>query len=110
MTDLKEIQKYLINVIESNRVEKLYNLIQNIPGRVNTQDKRWVACISQEQENTTVINAINEILKLNNLATIDKTLLHNSINDVCTFFQQNNIVDKPRIPFYILVLDIYVSK
>ena len=105
MYKLEEVKEYLKNVLDAERIEKCYKLITNPELRVNSDDKRWVAC-SQETELITVFNAICEILNINKN---DRNDFQDSyleiIQDVCLQFVEWKVNNKPRIPFYVLVLD-----
>ena len=105
MYKLEEVKEYLKNVLDAERIEKCYKLITNPELRVNSDDKRWVAW-SQETELITVFNAICEILHIN---TNERNKFYDSyigiIQDVCIQFTKWGINNKPRIPFYVLVLD-----
>ncbi len=110
MYKLTEVQEYLKNILSAQRVEQCYKLISNPKERVNTEDKKWVAC-EQEHELKTVVNAINKILEddghgLSN----DQDVLLNIIEEICELFQKNGITNKPRIPFYVLVLDRVIAE
>ncbi len=94
------------------RITKLYGKISNPRLRVNSKDKQWVAYKTQASENTTVVDAIEEIM--NN--DIDWILLEKSdkerrnnikkvVDKVGKIFENKLLTHKPRIPFYILVLD-----
>ncbi len=91
MYKLTEVQEYLKNILSAQRVEQCYKLISNPKERVNTEDKKWVAC-EQEHELKTVVNAINKILEddghdLSN----DQDVLLNIIEEICELFQKNGI-------------------
>lgn len=106
MVELDEVQKYLSKVLNINRVEYLYSLISNPQVRVNSKDKQWVAYETQASENQTVIDAIKEILADHQIAwaTIKNDAIE-AINKTGKMFEDSNINLKPRIPFYVLVLD-----
>lgn len=105
MYKLIEVQEYLKDILSAQRVEQCYKLISNPKERVSTEDEQWVAC-EQEHELKTVLNAINEILEDNALDLSNhQDILLDIIEDICEFFQKNRITHKPRIPFYVLVLN-----
>ena len=107
---LGDVQDYLKDILTPSRIDELYSMISNPEVRVNSNDKKWVAYTTQASENKTVFDAIREILgdnqvvwamkKLNVIAAIDK---------VGTMFESDDVKMKPRIPFYILVLDFVVD-
>lgn len=105
MYELEEVKKYLKDILDEDRIEQCYNLITNPELRVNTRDKKWVAC-EQSSELTRVFNAICEILNINEN---ERNNLQDSfmeiIQDVCLQFVNWQETFKPRIPFYVLVLD-----
>lgn len=94
-------------IIDSDeRIEEMYNLISNPHLRVNDNDKQWVAFSSQDSENKTVEDAIKEIMKYGRLDWIlEKDNVMAKIKEVGNIFLDYNIKMKPRMPFYIMVLD-----
>lgn len=107
MHELKDVQEYLSKVLSKKRVEECYNLISSPQNRVNSPDKKWIAYETQASENQTVVNAIQEIF-INNLPSWSIPLLNdvkNAIDEVGILFENSNIEMKPRIPFYVLVLN-----
>ncbi|MDX4069847.1 MULTISPECIES: hypothetical protein [Arcobacteraceae] len=107
MHELKDVQEYLSKILSKERVEECYNLISNPQNRVNSPDKKWVAYETQASENQTVVNAIQEIL-VNNLPSWSIPLLNDikkAVDEVGILFENSNIEMKPRIPFYVLVLN-----
>jgi hypothetical protein len=107
---LEDIIKYFnekLHVLEEERIEELYNLISNPHLRVNAKDKQWVAFVTQATEDTTVYDAICKIL--NKYSELDCALgvedINNAVNQTGEYFQLLKITHKPRIPFYIMVLD-----
>jgi len=116
MTDLEEIQEYILNDlrmsanITESRIKKLYDIIPNIEMRVNDDDKKYVACVTEDYENSTVFKAIQILIKDELKKTVSKLVLIDAIKEVCRRFQKLKINNKPRIPFYILVLDKVFSK
>ncbi|MDX4026771.1 hypothetical protein NG782_10325 [Aliarcobacter cryaerophilus] len=110
MYKLTEVQEYLKNILSAQRVEQCYKLISNPKERVNTEDEQWVAC-EQEHELKTVLNAINEILEEDGHDLLNhQDVLFNIIEEICELFQKNEITHKPRIPFYVLVLDRVIAE
>lgn len=106
MYKLDEVQKYLKNVMKADRVEELYNMIPNPQVRVNSDDKKWVAYTTQASENKTVVDAMKEILAIKQfLWTIKEDQVIAAIDKVGEMFESSEIKMKPRIPFYVLVLD-----
>ena len=92
--------------IEEDRIKEMYGFISSPHLRVNDTDKQWVASTSQESEVTTVANAMKEIFRYSRLAwTREEDKVINTIHEVGTIFIENKITMKPRIPFYIMVLD-----
>lgn len=105
--DVKEFFANELNVIEVERIETLYNRISNPHLRVNDKDKQWVAYVTQDSENYTVENAIKEILNISDmrwLLTYEKDVKE-AIKIVGNVMIERGIHNKPRIPFYILVLN-----
>ena len=99
MHTLEDVQEYLKNLtISDTRIKKCYDLISNPASRVNTEDKKWVAC-HQDHEVSTVVDAIDKILD-EKYATSDMT---DAVVKTCEQF--NKVTNKPRIPFYVLVID-----
>jgi uncharacterized membrane protein len=74
---------------------------------VNDNDKQWVAYVTQEDENQTVENAIQSILDISDLDWIltEEKKVKDAIKFVGNLLVQKQIHNKPRIPFYIMVLD-----
>lgn len=105
---IEYIQKDMNLSLSKDRITRFYNMISSPEKRVNSDDKKWVAFVSQASENTTVVNALKEILKveLPSYKWDDiKDFVINCINEVGEIFVLDGIDFKPRIPFYILVLD-----
>lgn len=99
MYKLEEVQEYLKELSITNvRIKECYNLISNPANKVNTEDKKWVAC-EQEHEKITVVDAIDDIL--------DKKYATSNILDAVTSTcaQFAKVSHKHRIPFYVLVID-----
>ena len=106
MYELKEVQEYLKNSLDKDRVEKLYNMISNPHLRVNSEDKKWVAYSTQASENKTVEDAMKEILATNqSLWIVMKDTVIDAIDRTGKMFEESDIKMKPRIPFYVLVLN-----
>lgn len=103
MHTLSEVQDYLKEVLSASRIKECYDLISYPELRINTADKQWVAC-QQDHEIATVATAIHQILVDNNLTT-DRDAIESNVSEICTFFTSQDVNDKHRIPFYILVLD-----
>jgi|GEM_PF-6804252 len=107
LNDVKEFFSNEINVISEERIEFLYNKISNPHLRVNDDDKQWVAYVTQDSENETVEKAIKEILDITDfrwMLNVQKDV-QQAIKNVGNLMIEKNIHNKPRIPFYILVLD-----
>lgn len=112
MYKLDEVTTYIQDEMNQNltseRIKRLYNMIDNHSVRVNNNDKKWVAFVSQASENQTVVDAMKEILE-NVVKNFDWELLKDfvieTIDDVGEIFVSKNIKLKPRIPFYVLTLD-----
>ena len=99
MHTLEKVQEYLKNLTISNaRIKECYDLISNPEDRVNTADKKWVAC-EQDHEVSTVVDAIDEILD-EKYSTSD---ISDAVSKTCTQFKE--VTHKHRIPFYVLVID-----
>ena len=106
---LEEIIAYFdeyLNTLDEERIEELYNLISSPHVRVNDQDKQWVAFVTQATEDKTVYDAICKILdhSITN-CILKRNKIENAINATGEYFQAQEIKMKPRIPFYIMVLD-----
>lgn len=106
MYKLGEVQEYLSEVLNANRVEYLYEMISNPHLRVNSKDKKWVAYVTQASEDQTVVDAIKEILAKHQIAwqSIKNDAIE-AIDKTGDMFVNYNVDMKPRIPFYVLVLD-----
>lgn len=103
---LKDVQVYLESILTPLRIDELYKMIPNISVRINDPDKKWVAYTTQASENKTVVEAIRNILGIKEfLWIIKKDQVVEAINKVGTIFESHEVKMKPRIPFYILVLD-----
>lgn len=107
---LNEVKKFFeneINVINEEQIETLYNKISNPYLRVNDDDKQWVAYVTQDSENETVEKAIKEILGISEEIWLSsyQRKVKEAIKIVGNVMIEKNIHNKPRIPFYILVLD-----
>lgn len=110
MYKLNEIIEFFheeLGIIDSDeRIEEMYDLISNPHLRVNDDDKQWVAFSSEDSENKTVEDAMKEILDYGDFTwEINKDNVVDKISKVGNIFIENNIKMKPRIPFYIMVLD-----
>lgn len=90
--------------VPEDRIEECYNLISNPFNRVNSPDKQYVACVTQGFEEQTTIDAIKKILSDNGYSSTENNIKVKA-EEVCKIFQNSNINDKPRIPFYVLTLD-----
>lgn len=99
---LLENDEWTIN--NQNRIEKCYNLISNPFNRVNDDDKQWVAYVTQASEDTTVVDAIEEIVSENGYERSREDIIE-TIDEVGEFFEEKRITHKARIPFYVLALD-----
>jgi len=101
---LDEVKKWLEDNnlaidMDDNRIEECHNVITRSKIRVNNPDKKWVAC-SDDSEVKIAIDAITKIL-----ATVDEDLnLHDVAKSVCEIF--DDISHKPRMPFYVVMLDL----
>ncbi len=111
MYEFSEVRKYLLwhfgAEISDNRIKQCYDLISNPAMRVNSDDKKWVAYTSQASENVTVVEAIRIIL-IDNLPSTQLPLqfeIESAVNTVGELFEEQSIRNKPRIPFYVLVLN-----
>jgi hypothetical protein len=113
MYELDKIIQYFdekISTIEEERIKQLYNFISNPHVRVNSSDKQWVAYDSQPSEDKTVLKAICEILDYGTFrCQIKEDDIVNAINNTGELFDGLGIRMKPRIPFYILVLNELVA-
>ncbi len=110
MYKLDEIIEFFKNEnfydIEENRIKEMYGLISNPDIAVNDSDKQWFDYTSQESKVTTVANMIKEIFRYSRFAwTKEEDRVIDTIHQVGTIFIDNKITMKPRIPFYIMVLD-----
>lgn len=110
MYELNEILEFfhekLDRIYSDERIEEMYELISNPHIRVNDNNKQWVAFSSKDSENKTVEDAMKEILGYGDFRwSIEKDNIVAQINKVGNIFIENNIKMKPRIPFYIMVLD-----
>lgn len=112
MYEFEEVKSYIQNtlgelILDDARIQKLYEMITDPKSRVDAADKQWVAYTSQASEKTTVVEAIREILTdiLPSWKIPLKKEVEDAVDEVGTLFEVMDISHKPRIPFYILVLD-----
>lgn len=106
MYKLDEIKEFLKEfTITDKRIEKLYEMISNPQNRVNSDDKQWVATTS-ESERTTVYSAIETILDDSKISYLSSSVVA-AFKVVSEDLERLN--KKPRIPFYILMLDQLVA-
>ena len=95
------------STINQNRIEECYNLISNPFNRVNDDDKRYVAYVTQASEDTTAVDAIAEILNENGYISNREDIIE-IVNNVGEFFQAKGIRLKERIPFYVLAIGMLI--
>ncbi|MCK5294895.1 MAG: hypothetical protein KAJ49_09600 [Arcobacteraceae bacterium] len=98
---LEDVQEYLNDRnsgLSDARIKECHDLISNLASRVNTNDKQWVAC-EEDHEIRTVVDAIDDILN-EQYSTSD---ISDAVTKTCEQF--SSISHKPRIPFYVLVID-----
>jgi hypothetical protein len=93
--------------INQNRIDKCYNLISNPFNRVNDDDKRYVAYVTQASENITVIDEIEEILNENGYTRTREDIIE-IVDDVGELFQAKGLDLKERIPFYVLTIGLLI--
>lgn len=111
MIDLEEIQSYIINDLRMNgritesRIKRLYDIIPDKDMRINDDDKKFVACVTENYENSTVYKAIKKLIKEDIRKNVLDSTIRDAVKDTCVRFRNLQINDKPRIPFYILVLN-----
>ncbi|WP_428737428.1 hypothetical protein [Sulfurimonas sp.] len=111
MYKLDEVKQYIEENIkgffEYDKIEPLYNMISNPEKRVNDDDKKWVAYVTQASEDRTVVNAMKEILEIEEVDWIltEKKKVIEAVDKVGEIFINLDIEMKPRIPFYVLVLN-----
>ena len=110
MHQLDEIIKFFkdegLYDIDENRIKHMYILISNPHLRVNDSDKQWIAYTSQESEVTSILNEMKDLFGYSRLAwTKEKNNVINAIHQAGTLFLDNDITMKPKIPFFIIVLD-----
>lgn len=117
MYKIDEVTDYIQQTMKINlsdkRILELYNMISNPRVRVNNDDKKWVAFASQASENKTVVDAMKEILEAvlrDYNWEIIKDFVIEKIDEVGKVFVNKNIKFKPRIPFYVLVLDRVIAE
>jgi hypothetical protein len=116
ITEIKEVIKYLKDNnfdIDEVRITAKFNLIGNKIQRVNSPDKKWVSCSeSQPHEVEAAVSAINGIIShaINDIisnalanSTVEKAV-KKAVKSTCDEFKSKDIADKPRIPFYVVVL------
>lgn len=119
---LEDIKEYFLEIftettdyefiINDNRIEELYKLIYAPYVRVNDNDKKWIAYSSQDHERNLAIKSIKNILDDNSISYTNDTIvahITNNVDQVGKIFDKNSISHKPRIPFYILVLNKLLS-
>lgn len=91
--------------ISEDKMESYFEEIKNKVDRINDLDKQWVAC-NQEHEKYTVIKAMEKLNTIDMfLNKITKEMVSDIIDEICKSMSDKNIIHKPRIVFYILVLD-----
>lgn len=100
--ELEDVKIWLkengLSVSNETRLKECYNHITNPSKRANSKDKQWVAC-GDDSELLTVTNAIDKV-------TSDKyTKGDVELAVACTCIEFLEIHQKPRIPFYVKVLD-----
>lgn len=110
MYKLDEVLEFFKNELgaeNDERITELYNMISNPHLRVNDNDKQWVAYVTQDSENKTVEDAMKAILDVNAIDWIltEEKKVKEAIKTTGNLFINNGIKNKPRIPFYIMVLD-----
>lgn len=99
MYELTKVQAYLKDLsITNERIKECYNLIDDPKSRVNTNDRKWVAC-EQDHEVRTVVAAMDEILNEKYTTSAITTAVERTCN------QFKDVTHKHRIPFYVLVID-----
>ena len=109
---LEDVRKYFKNnhiIIDENKLEVLYNKIDNKNVRTNDLDKQWVAC-TDIFERETVLKALEKIIANNCIpkfsAFVDsKKAISISIDETCKEYKNINLTHKARIPFYISALN-----
>lgn len=108
---LNGVKKYLKDnsfTISDERIKKCYDYIYAPYSRVNDDDKQWIAYSTQEYEKEVAIKAIKKILDHSSIKYTAETIIGqitNKVDLVGTLFETKKITHKPRIPFYVLVLD-----
>jgi hypothetical protein len=101
ITKVEEVIKFLKDNnfdVDKICIKANFNKIDNILQRVNTPDKKFVAC-AQTHEVKTVVSAIEGIISP---AKPTNPTVKEAVEATCEEFK--NIGDKPRIPFYVAVL------
>jgi len=100
MESLQDVQKLIGSLddvsISNDKIKEIYESIPNKEVRVNTTDKKYVAC-TDDSELDGVKRAIT---KLNDASKLDIT---NAVKTVCGYLK--GVHSKPRITFYVLVLN-----
>lgn len=112
---LEDVKEYFLDtytktedlnfIISLEKIEEYYNLIYAPHSRVN--DKQWIAYSTEEYERETAIKAIKKILDHKKISYTPETIMAritSSVDEVGYIFEDNNLIFKPRIPFYVLVL------
>ncbi|MCG3690129.1 hypothetical protein [Aliarcobacter butzleri] len=112
---LSDVKKYLKDksfTISDERLTKYYGYIKKYNSRVDDKDKQWIAYSSQDYERTTAISAIKKISDNRSFGypegyTNEDIIkrITSKVDLVGTLFETKKITHKPRIPFYVLVLD-----
>lgn len=100
-------------IISDKRIEACYDLIYAPYSRVNDDDKQWIAYSTQEYEKEAAIKAIKKILDHSSIKYTAETIIGqitNKVDEVGKLLETNKITHKPRIPFYVLVLDKLIKK
>ncbi|MDX4069134.1 hypothetical protein [Aliarcobacter skirrowii] len=104
LSDVKEYLQDNSFSITDDRIKKCYDLIPNPEVRVNSDDKQWVACVTQDFEEQTTIDAIAKIFSKDRDLLTDEDIKEQA-EEVCKIFKRKEISHKPRIPFYVLMID-----
>lgn len=97
MYKLEEVQKYLEELLTKERVKQCYSQITNPQQRVNSDDKKWVACSTEHEVESVYVGLVD----IAGSSTKEKVI--DAIKKTCKQFDK--VTHKHRIPFYVLVLD-----
>ena len=91
--------------IDENRILEMYHLLANPNLKLDTNEE-FLDYTNQESNVTSIANIIKEVFGYSRFAwTKEEDKVIDTIHQVGAIFIDNQITMKPKIPFYIMVLD-----